>query len=134
MRTPLCHDIIRVDLIDPRTKTSLVYIHFRLLCGLPPSQVPLALSRVLFPDFCLSGSHPELPEESSTGDRTLQLAFDALDAADYPHAASLVNEAIEQGISWDAGKAEAFNLRGTFKYVFPLPISRVLISGTLGSS
>jgi import receptor subunit TOM70 len=45
----------------------------------------------------------------------LQLALDALDAEDYPHAMSLVNEAIEQGISWDEGKAEALNLRGTFK-------------------
>lgn len=30
---------------------------------------------------------------------------------------SFVNEALDQGISWDAGKAEALNLRGTFKYV-----------------
>jgi import receptor subunit TOM70 len=66
--------------------------------------------------FCL-GEHPQLPESPSTGDNTLQLAFDALDAADYAHAVSLVNEAMEQGVSWDDGKAEAYNLRGTFKYV-----------------
>lgn len=44
-------------------------------------------------------------------------ALKALEAQDYIHALTLVNEAIEQGISWDAGKAEAFNLRGTFKWV-----------------
>lgn len=59
----------------------------------------------------------ELPETASTGDETLKLALDALDAADYPHALTLVNEAIEQGISWDGGRAEAFNLRGTFKFL-----------------
>lgn len=58
-----------------------------------------------------------LPEPPSQGDQTLQLALAALDAADYPHALTLVNEAIEQGISFDAGKAEAFNLRGTFKFL-----------------
>lgn len=41
----------------------------------------------------------------------------ALEATDYAHAMTLVNEALEQGISWDVGKAEALNLRGTFKYV-----------------
>lgn len=45
------------------------------------------------------------------------MALQALAASDYPHAVTLVNEAIEQGISWDAGKAEALNLRGTFKCV-----------------
>jgi len=40
----------------------------------------------------------------------LYLALDALDAGDYPHAVSLINEALEQGISWDEGKAEALNL------------------------
>ncbi|KAA1470860.1 mitochondrial outer membrane translocase receptor TOM70 [Dentipellis sp. KUC8613] len=60
---------------------------------------------------------PALPETPSTGDNTLILALQALEAADYAHSVSLVNEAIEQGISWDAGKAEAFNLRGTFKFL-----------------
>jgi import receptor subunit TOM70 len=45
------------------------------------------------------------------------LAFDALAAADYNHAVSFVNEAIEQGVSWKEGQAEAHNLRGTFKWV-----------------
>jgi mitochondrial import receptor subunit TOM70 len=38
-------------------------------------------------------------------DSTLHLALDALDAGDYPHAVLLINEALEQGISWDEGKA-----------------------------
>ena len=46
------------------------------------------------------------------------MAFQALAAQDYKHSLSLVNEALEQGISWDVGKAEALNLRGTFKYDF----------------
>lgn len=46
------------------------------------------------------------------------MALEALAAQDYPHAATLVNEAIEQGISWDIGKAEALNLRGTFRCVY----------------
>jgi import receptor subunit TOM70 len=53
----------------------------------------------------------------STGDNTLILALEALAAADYAHSLTLVNEALEQGVSWDVGKAEALNLRGTFKYI-----------------
>lgn len=64
-----------------------------------------------------TGAHPTLPEEPSTGDQTLKLALEALDAGDYTHSLSFVNEALEQGISWDAGKAEALNVRGTFKCV-----------------
>ncbi|WVQ86257.1 hypothetical protein IAT38_008425 [Cryptococcus sp. DSM 104549] len=60
---------------------------------------------------------PELPESPSDGDNTLIKAFEALEAADYPHAMSLANEAIEQGISWKEGQAEAHNLRGTFKFL-----------------
>ncbi|KAG2036581.1 ADP/ATP carrier receptor [Suillus americanus] len=60
---------------------------------------------------------PELPENPSTGDNTLILALQALEAADYAHAVSLVNEAMEQGVSWEIGKAEALNLRGTFKFL-----------------
>jgi len=62
-------------------------------------------------------THPVLPEEPSTGDQTLLLALGALDASDYAHAVTFVNEAIEQGISWDIGRAEALNLRGTFKFL-----------------
>ncbi|TDL16794.1 TPR-like protein [Rickenella mellea] len=52
-----------------------------------------------------------------TGDETLKLALDALDARDYLHAFSLVNEALEQGESWDEGRAEALNLRGSFRFL-----------------
>ncbi|KAF8630561.1 hypothetical protein AX17_005373 [Amanita inopinata Kibby_2008] len=62
-------------------------------------------------------SHPTLPENASQGDQTLILALDALGASDFAHALSLVNESLEQGVSWDAGKAEALNLRGTFKFL-----------------
>ncbi|KAI5999192.1 hypothetical protein EDD15DRAFT_2161160 [Pisolithus albus] len=62
-------------------------------------------------------AQPTLPETPSQGDQTLLLALDALEAADYAHALSLVNEAVDQGISWDIGRAEALNLRGTFKFL-----------------
>ncbi|KAF8152250.1 ADP/ATP carrier receptor [Crassisporium funariophilum] len=62
-------------------------------------------------------AHPALPENPTTGDETLHLALQALEAADYPHAVTLINEALDQGISWDEGKAEALNLRGTFKFL-----------------
>jgi mitochondrial import receptor subunit TOM70 len=32
-----------------------------------------------------------------------------------------VNESLDQGISWNEGKAEALNLRGTFKYACFIP-------------
>ncbi|ETW76674.1 mitochondrial outer membrane translocase receptor, subunit TOM70 [Heterobasidion irregulare TC 32-1] len=60
---------------------------------------------------------PALPEEPSTGDNTLIMALSALEASDYAHALTLVNEALEQGISWNVGRAEALNLRGTFKFL-----------------
>ncbi|KAI8995265.1 hypothetical protein BD414DRAFT_506078 [Trametes punicea] len=60
---------------------------------------------------------PKLSENPSQGDQTLRMAFEALAAFDYAHAFTLVNEALDQGISWDAGKAEALNLRGTFKFL-----------------
>lgn len=65
----------------------------------------------------VEGSLPQLPENTTQGDSTLIMALEALAAQDYPHSATLVNEAIEQGISWDVGKAEALNLRGTFRCV-----------------
>ncbi|KAI0077999.1 ADP/ATP carrier receptor [Panus rudis PR-1116 ss-1] len=60
---------------------------------------------------------PELPETPSTGDETLVKALEALKAEDYIHSLTLVNEALEQGISFDAGKAEALNLRGSFRFL-----------------
>ncbi|KAI0942715.1 hypothetical protein AcW1_003272 [Taiwanofungus camphoratus] len=60
---------------------------------------------------------PALPENPTQGDHTLILSLEALAAGNYTHSLSLVNEAVEQGISWDAGKAEALNLRGTYKFL-----------------
>ncbi|EJD00277.1 TPR-like protein [Fomitiporia mediterranea MF3/22] len=60
---------------------------------------------------------PDLPENPSTGDNTLKLSLEALAAHDYTHALTLVNEAIEQGISFDAGRAHALNLRGSFRFL-----------------
>lgn len=45
------------------------------------------------------------------------MAFDALDSRNYPHAFSLFNEALEQGIEDDQLKARALNMRGTFKFI-----------------
>jgi import receptor subunit TOM70 len=61
--------------------------------------------------------HPPLPENPTTGDETLALALQALEAMDYKHALTLVNESIEQGISTPLGQAEALNLRATFKFL-----------------
>ena len=66
------------------------------------------------------GALPELPAEPLTGDNTLLLGLQALQASDYQHAMSFVNEALEQGLSNDLLKSEALNVRGTFKYVQPL--------------
>lgn len=60
---------------------------------------------------------PVLPENPTTGDNTFLLARQALDAGDYIHALTLINESLDQGISFDSGKAEALNLRGTFKFL-----------------
>jgi len=60
---------------------------------------------------------PELPTNATQGDQTLDLAFDALAAADFEHSFTLANEAIDQGVSTVRGKAEALNLRGTFKFI-----------------
>ncbi|KAG6852886.1 hypothetical protein C0991_008371 [Blastosporella zonata] len=62
-------------------------------------------------------SLPVLMEETSTGDNTLILALQALEAGDYAHSLTFVNESLDQGISWDQGRAEALNLRGTFKFL-----------------
>ncbi|KAF7986834.1 hypothetical protein HWV62_12616 [Athelia sp. TMB] len=60
---------------------------------------------------------PALPENPSQGDETLLLALNALAASNYAHALTLVNESLDQGVSWDDGRAEALNLRGTFKFL-----------------
>ncbi|KAF9074270.1 ADP/ATP carrier receptor [Rhodocollybia butyracea] len=61
--------------------------------------------------------HPTLPENPNDGDRTLLQAFEAIDSHQYNEAFSLVTEALTSGISWEAGKAEALNMRGTFKFL-----------------
>lgn len=60
---------------------------------------------------------PALPANPSPGDQTLQLAFEALAAKDFPHAFTLFNESLEQGLSTDEAKAEALNMRATFKFI-----------------
>ncbi|KAJ7705649.1 hypothetical protein B0H16DRAFT_701526 [Mycena metata] len=60
---------------------------------------------------------PDVGESPTTGDSTLLLALQALAAEDYPHAVSFVNEALAQDISSEQGRAEALNLRGTFKFL-----------------
>ncbi|KAI5116078.1 hypothetical protein M0805_009288 [Coniferiporia weirii] len=59
----------------------------------------------------------DLPENPSTGDNTLKLALDALAARDYTHALTLTNEAIAQEISFGPGRAQALNLRGSFRFL-----------------
>ncbi|PWN31010.1 putative mitochondrial precursor protein import receptor tom70 [Jaminaea rosea] len=61
--------------------------------------------------------HPTLPDSPSQGDQTLLLAFQALDARNYPHACSLFNEAVDQSPSTDELKALAYNMRGTFRFL-----------------
>ncbi|GAA5853383.1 hypothetical protein JCM8547_002435 [Rhodosporidiobolus lusitaniae] len=60
---------------------------------------------------------PTLPPSPSQGDRTLQLAFEALDAKDFPHAFTLFSEALDQTPSTAEGKAAALNMRATFKFI-----------------
>lgn len=61
--------------------------------------------------------NPTLPENPSQGDETLLLAYQALEAKNFPHAFSLFGESIEQGLSNDHLKALAYNMRGTFHFV-----------------
>ncbi|KAF8198321.1 mitochondrial outer membrane translocase receptor TOM70 [Mycena galopus ATCC 62051] len=60
---------------------------------------------------------PSVGEDPSMGESTLILALEALAAEDYPHAVSFVNEALDLGLSSEAHRAEALNLRGTFKFL-----------------
>lgn len=73
--------------------------------------ITIANSSTLDPD-------PELPENSEVqGDNTLKLALGALNARDYPHSLTLVNECIEQGLSTPLARAHALNLRGSFRFL-----------------
>lgn len=60
---------------------------------------------------------PALPEAPSEGDQTLIESFKALEEHDYQRSFELINKALETGFSWDVGRSEALNLRGTYKYV-----------------
>ncbi|KAM0793038.1 hypothetical protein ACM66B_000527 [Microbotryomycetes sp. NB124-2] len=60
---------------------------------------------------------PTLPEQPSQGDKTLDLAFSALDARDYAHAFTLFHEALEQDISNNERRAAALNMRATFRFI-----------------
>ncbi|GAA6058375.1 hypothetical protein JCM3770_005282 [Rhodotorula araucariae] len=60
---------------------------------------------------------PPLPAHPAQGDRTLQLAFEALSAKDFTHAFSLFNEALDQGITSAPARAAALNMRATFKFI-----------------
>ena len=56
-------------------------------------------------------------------------ALHALQVADYTHSWSFVIGALEEGLSNDILKAEALNLRGTFKSAFFLfPITPLTLS------
>lgn len=56
-----------------------------------------------------------MPEDPTFADNALINALHALQTADYTHSWSFVNGALEEGLSNDTLKAEALNLRGTFK-------------------
>jgi import receptor subunit TOM70 len=63
---------------------------------------------------------PTLPSEEEgqlQGDNTLMMGLDALAAADYVHAFTLINESLDQGVSTDKLRAVALNQRGTFKFL-----------------
>lgn len=66
---------------------------------------------------CATEENPTLPEVPSSGDRTLMLAFDALDARSYIHAFTLFNEALLQGLSAPKLESKALNMRATFRFI-----------------
>ncbi|KAJ3875944.1 ADP/ATP carrier receptor [Lentinula edodes] len=60
---------------------------------------------------------PALPETPSEGDQTLIESFKALEEHDYQRSFELINKALETGVSWNVGRSEALNLRGTYKFL-----------------
>ncbi|GAA5942247.1 uncharacterized protein JCM15063_002947 [Sporobolomyces koalae] len=60
---------------------------------------------------------PTLPATPSQGDETYKLATEALKSKSFTHAFTLFSESIEQGISQPALKAQAYNMRATFKFI-----------------
>jgi len=98
--------------------------HSFLPISRPSDHVCLLSRPISFPvtSNYATGPLPTIPENLSIGDNTLITALEALGASDYAHSFSFVNEAIEQGITWEQGKAEALNLQGTFKSVFSITL------------
>ncbi|KAL7416760.1 hypothetical protein BDY24DRAFT_378180 [Mrakia frigida] len=82
-----------------------------------PAQLPSSTFITAYLDAFRPHPAPALPEPSTQADSTLILAFEALEAGDHKHAFTLAQEALTQGITWTEGKAEALNLRGTFKFL-----------------
>lgn len=77
-------------------------------------RLPSSSTLAMFLDEFRPRPLPELSDNASQGDRTLLMAYEALQGRNYPHAFSLANESLEQDISSDVLKALAFNLKGTF--------------------
>lgn len=80
-----------------------------------PVQLPSSTFINAYLDAFRPHPAPTLPAEPTQADETLDLAFKALEAGDHAHAFTLAGEALSQGITSLEGKAEALNLRGTFK-------------------
>ncbi|GAA5915310.1 uncharacterized protein JCM6883_002394 [Sporobolomyces salmoneus] len=60
---------------------------------------------------------PQLPSNPTTGDETYLLAHEALTAKSFAHAFSMYHESIVQGISSPQHRAQAYNMRATFKFI-----------------
>jgi import receptor subunit TOM70 len=63
-----------------------------------------------------------LPASPSRGDNQLMLAYDAIEARNYPHGFTLLNESLsndaaEDKLSSETLEAMALNMRGTFRFV-----------------
>jgi import receptor subunit TOM70 len=97
-----------------------------------PPQLPSTTFILAYLDAFRPHASPALPENPNTADEVLVRAFQALDAQDYAHAFTLAQEALTQGLSpeWKDGKAEALNLRGTFKSVTRLRSAMAFVSST----
>lgn len=86
-----------------------------------PSRLPLR-SDSANGHYPRAEAHPSLPENPTQGDRTLQLAFEALSAKSFHHAFTLFHEALlpltaSDAISTPEGRASALNMRATFKFI-----------------
>ncbi|KAJ3966984.1 ADP/ATP carrier receptor [Lentinula raphanica] len=83
-----------------------------------PKLPPATFVQAYFAAFrAREGPGAEAGEAGSEGDRMLVEAFKALEENDYKRAWEMVNDALEKGVSWDVGRSEGLNLRGTFKFL-----------------